>query len=245
MSGYKEEKKLKPLNKIWPVWRWGMIIDLNKCTGCQACVIACKAENNIPFKTKKESLQAREMSWIHMTLTYEGKYPNVKMSFIPVPCLQCENPPCIKVCPVGATYFSEETGIVGQIFGRCIGCRYCTVACPYTVRVFNWFTPEWPGDMKKYTNPDVSKRPRGVVEKCTFCSHRLNAAKDRARQENRGLKQGDYVPACVESCPANAIYFGDLNDPNSIVSKIGKDPRAFKIMEDLGTEPKVIYLHKV
>jgi molybdopterin-containing oxidoreductase family iron-sulfur binding subunit len=236
--------KAKKENSLWPVWRWAMVIDLKKCTGCGACVMACKAENNVPIVTKNQALQSRDMFWIRLMPVYEGKFPEVKMRYIPVPCMHCEEPPCIRVCPVGATYFSEETGIVGQIFGRCIGCRYCTVACPYTVRVFNWKTPEFPGDTKKSINPDVSVRPRGVVEKCTFCSHRLQSAKDRARKNGGKIKEGDYLPACVESCPAGAMYFGDLNDPESTVSKLARDPRAFRLIEDLGTEPKVIYLRE-
>lgn len=241
-----KEKEITSKNKnaLWPVWRWAMVIDLDKCTGCGACVVACKAENNIPVVTKKEALKGREMFWIRLMPVYEGKFPAVKMKYIPVPCMHCDDPPCIRVCPVEATYYSKETGIVGQIFGRCIGCRYCTVACPYTVRVFNWSNPEFPGDFKKSLNPDVFKRPRGVVEKCTFCSHRLHSAKDKARREKRELQEGDYIPACVESCPAKAMYFGDLNNPDSVVSRLARNPRAFRLMEDLGTEPKVIYLRE-
>ena len=236
------EEEIRPQNRLWPSWRWAMVIDLNKCTGCGTCVVACKAENNIPVIEKKESRYGRDMAWIRLMPVVEGEFPEVKMKVIPVPCLHCDNPPCIRVCPVGATYYSKETGIVGQVFGRCIGCRYCTVACPYTVRVFNWYKPEWKGDLNKHLNPDVTVRPRGVVEKCTFCSHRLIKAKDKARKENRELREGDYVPACVENCPAGAMYFGDLNDPESTVSQLAKSERAFRLMEDLGTEPKVIYL---
>lgn len=239
-----EREKRNNKKGLWPEWRWAMVIDLKKCTGCGACVLACKAENNVPVISKEESLKGREMFWIRLMPVYEGTFPNVKMRYIPIPCMHCEEPPCIRVCPVGATYFSKETGIVGQIFGRCIGCRYCTVACPYTVRVFNWKNPEFQGDFKRSLNPDVSLRPRGVVEKCTFCSHRLQSAKDRARKEGREIKEGDYVPACVESCPAGAMFFGDLNDPSSTVSRLARDPRAFRLMEDLGTEPKVIYLRE-
>ncbi len=241
-----KEKEIRPRGKnaLWPVWRWAMVIDLDKCTGCGACVISCKAENNIPVVTKEQALKDREMVWIRLMPVYEGKFPDVKMKYIPVPCMHCDDPPCIRVCPVEATYYSKETGIVGQIFGRCIGCRYCTVGCPYTVRVFNWTNSDFPGDFKKYLNPDVFKRPRGVVEKCTFCSHRLQLAKDKARKEKRELIEEDYVPACVENCPAKAMYFGDLNNPDSVVSKLARDPRAFRLMEDLGTEPKVIYLRE-
>jgi molybdopterin-containing oxidoreductase family iron-sulfur binding subunit len=221
--------------------RWGMVIDLNKCTGCQACVVACKAENNIPFASPKEAQRERVISWIEMIPIFEGEYPDIKARFIPRPCLQCDKPPCVKVCPVGATYRNEE-GIVAQVYSRCIGCRYCTNNCPYTAKYFNWYKPFWPEEMKAYLNPDVSIRPKGVVEKCTFCHHRLQKAKDKARVEKRELKEGDYIPACVQSCPANAMYFGDLDNPKSIVFQLAKSPRAFRLLEELGTEPKVIYL---
>jgi molybdopterin-containing oxidoreductase family iron-sulfur binding subunit len=157
--------------------------------------------------------------------------------------MHCDHPPCVKVCPFGATYKSDE-GINGQIYARCIGCRYCTTACPYTVRYFNWFPPDRPEPMDKSLNPDVSVRPRGVVEKCTFCHHRLIKARDQASFEGRAMRPGEYVPACVESCPADAMSFGDLDDPASEVSQLAHSRRAFKLLEDLGTEPKVIYLRE-
>jgi molybdopterin-containing oxidoreductase family iron-sulfur binding subunit len=147
------------------------------------------------------------------------------------------------VCPVFATQKDEE-GFVAQIYPRCIGCRYCTTACPYTVRDFNWRRPEWPAPMEQSLSPDVSVRPRGVVEKCTFCHHRLQLARDEARAEGRPLREQDYVPACVQTCPANAMAFGDLDDPRSAVARLSRSPRAFRLLEELGTEPKVIYLSK-
>jgi molybdopterin-containing oxidoreductase family iron-sulfur binding subunit len=218
-----------------------MVIDLDKCTGCQACVVACKAENNIPFSSPEQAALGRTISWMEVMMVAEGEYPHVKMRFIPRPCMQCENPPCTKVCPVYATYKNEE-GLVAQIYSRCIGCRYCTNACPYTVKYFNWFEPTWPVEMQRCLNPDVSSRPKGVVEKCTFCHHRLQKAKERARAESRSLQEGDYVPACVQTCPADAMYFGDIDDPSSRVAQLARSSRAFKLLEDLGTEPKVIYL---
>ena len=223
--------------------RWGMVIDLDRCTACQACVVACQAENNQPPPQAGQARSGRSFAWMELITFVEGRYPRVKMGMLPRPCMHCEQPPCVKVCPVGATYKSEE-GIIGQIYGRCIGCRYCTTACPYTVRYFNWYTPDWPEPMRKGLNPDVSVRQKGVVEKCTFCHHRLMRARDEARFEGRPLRPGDYVPACVESCPAKAMVFGDLDDPSSEVSQMATSRRAFHLLEDLGTEPKVTYLRE-
>lgn len=222
--------------------RWGMVIDLDKCTACQACTIACRAENNVPFAGEEQTRKGRAIFWNEVIPIVEGKYPNISTTFIPRPCMHCENPPCVKVCPVGATYLREEDGLVMQNVHRCIGCRYCTVACPYGSRFFNWFKPEWPEPMDNYLNPDVPKRFTGVVEKCTFCIHRIENAKKEAERESREIKDGDVIPACVQTCPANARYFGDLEDPESEVSKLKKSPRAFKLLGDLGTHPKVIYL---
>jgi molybdopterin-containing oxidoreductase family iron-sulfur binding subunit len=155
--------------------------------------------------------------------------------------MQCDNPPCVKVCPVGATYLNDE-GLVAQIYPRCIGCRYCANACPYTAKYFNWYAPEWPDSERQHLNPDVSVRPKGVIEKCTFCHQRLQKAKENARAEERDLREEDYQPACVEACPTAAITFGDLDNPNHRVAKLKEDPRAMRVMEDLGTEPKVYYL---
>ena len=221
--------------------KWTMVIDLDKCTGCMACTVACKAENNVPFSDAEQAALGRTISWLEVMTTTEGDYPHVKTRFIPRPCMQCEKPPCTRVCPVYATYKNEE-GLVGQIYARCIGCRYCTNACPYTVKYFNWFRPTWPAEMQQSLNPDVSIRPKGVAEKCTFCHHRLQKAKGRARAENRALQERDYVPACVQSCPAEAMYFGDIDDQRSTVAQLAKSSRAFRMLEDLGTEPKVIYL---
>jgi len=223
--------------------RWGMIIDLDKCTGCQACVVACKVENNVPFAEPEQAALGRVIAWMDVITTVEGDYPNVRVRHMPRPCMQCDEPPCIKVCPVSATYKNPE-GLVGQIYPRCIGCRYCTNACPYTVKYFNWYAPQWPEQMESYLNPDVAIRPKGVVEKCTFCVQRLQKAREQARVENRQLREGDYIPACVESCPSNAMYFGDLDDPNSKVASLAENARAFLALEELGTEPKVYYLRE-
>jgi molybdopterin-containing oxidoreductase family iron-sulfur binding subunit len=217
---------------------WGMVIDLDRCTGCQACVMACKAENNVPAVGAREAAYGRTISWMQVLTEEDETRPGEVKRFLPRPCLQCDDPPCTKVCPVYATYRNPE-GIVAQIYARCIGCRFCMAACPYNAKYFNWrvYQKEGPGQ-----NPDVSIRPKGVVEKCTFCHHRLQKARERARAEQRDLTPGEYVPACAEACPARAIAFGDLSDPGSEVSRLARSPRAFRLQEELGTKPKVIYL---
>ena len=224
--------------------KWGMVIDLNKCTGCGECVAACKVENNVAIVGQEESEKGRTMLWMDILTIHEGEYQHVKVRYIPRPCYHCDNPPCIKVCPVRATYLNEE-GIVTQIFPQCIGCRYCMAACPYTVKSYDWYEPLWPQEMASALNPDVSVRPAGVVEKCTFCIHRLQKAKEQAAVEDRELQEGDYVPACAESCPTQAISFGDLENPNSEVSLLTRSSRAFRLLEELGTKPKVYYLSEV
>lgn len=221
--------------------KWGMVIDLDKCTACGACVVACQAENNVPPPDSEDRKKGKSIQWMDILPFVEGEYPFVKMRLLPRPCMHCENPPCIKVCPVRATYINQE-GLVGQIYYRCIGCRYCTTACPYTVRYFNWKEPHWPGKMRNSLNPDVSVRTKGVVEKCSFCHHRLLKAREKAKMEKRKLREEDYIPACVQTCPSGAMHFGDLEDRESKVSSLARSLRAFKLMEDLGTEPKVIYL---
>ncbi len=223
---------------------WGMVIDLDRCTGCQACVVACKAENDVPISSPELAASGRKMSWMEVITEIEGEFPDVRMRYIPRPCMHCDNPPCTKVCPTKATYRSDETGIVGQIYPRCIGCRYCMNNCPYTVKYFNFFAADWPDETKECLNPEVSLRPKGVVEKCTFCDHRLIRAKEEARAEGRDLREGDYVPACVAACPTRAIQFGDLEDPASSVARARERSRVFRLMEELGTEPKVYYLRE-
>ena len=221
--------------------RWGMVIDLDRCTGCGACEVACKSENNIATVTPDQADMGRAFAWMRVMTEVSGEFPNTSMHFMPRPCMMCDNPPCVQVCPVGATYINAE-GIVGQIYPRCIGCRYCANACPYTVKYFNWFVPKWPASERAHLNPDVSVRPKGVIEKCTFCHHRLQKAREKARVENRELREDDYQPACAEVCPTGAIVFGDLDNPRHRVQSLKSDARAMRVMENLGTEPKVYYL---
>ena len=221
--------------------RWGMVIDLDRCTGCGACEVACKSENNIATVTPEQADMGRAFAWMRVMTQVSGEFPNNTMHFMPRPCMMCDNPPCVQVCPVGATYINAE-GIVGQIYPRCIGCRYCANACPYTVKYFNWFVPHWPASERAHLNPDVSVRPKGVIEKCTFCHHRLQKAREKARVEKRELREDDYQPACAEVCPTGAIVFGDLDNPRHRVQSLKSDARAMRVMENLGTEPKVYYL---
>lgn len=224
--------------------RWGMVIDLDACTGCQGCTLACAIENNVPPPDPSGEDDHRPFTWMRLLPWFgneEGE--NASGQMFPRPCMQCDDPPCTKVCPVDATNIDRE-GLVRQVYPRCIGCRYCTTACPYTVRYFNWKTPSWPEPLEECLSPDVSIRPAGVVEKCTFCHHRLQRARDAAAAEGRDLREGDYVPACVENCPSHAMVFGDLDDPDSSVARLARSPRAMRLLEELGTKPKVVYLRK-
>tara|TARA_B100000676_G_scaffold272803_1_gene291023 strand:+ start:352 stop:1083 length:732 start_codon:yes stop_codon:yes gene_type:complete len=224
--------------------KWKMIIDIDKCTGCQSCVVACQAENNIPFNTDALFNQKRASEWIRIERYWEGEFPNVKAKFMPVLCQHCNNAPCEPVCPVYAAYHNDQ-GMNVQVYNRCIGTRFCQNNCPYHARFFNWFDPYWPEEMKNQLNPDVTVRSRGIMEKCTFCVQRIRRAEIEAGKENRENVDGDVNPACVQSCPSGALMFGDSLDPDSQISKELDHARKHLLLDHLGTEPNVIYLKKV
>ncbi|MGD2164539.1 MAG: 4Fe-4S dicluster domain-containing protein [Anaerolineae bacterium] len=224
--------------------RWGMVIDLDKCTGCRSCTAACRAENNVPFAGPEQAALGRSIFWQEvLEREIHGSYPFLERQYVPRLCMHCEDPPCVKVCPVGATYPNDE-GVVLVDYERCIGCRLCATGCPYGVRYFNWYPPNLPEPLDQALNPDVPTRPRGVVEKCTFCIHRLEELKAHAAEEGREVTDAEVVllTACNQACPASARYFGDLEDPESTVARLARSPRSFVLLEDLGTEPRVYYL---
>jgi len=223
--------------------RWGMAIDLDRCTGCQACVAACHAENNLPVSDPESAAKGRAVHWIRVDRYYEGEFPDVRVKYMPVLCQQCDEAPCEPVCPVYATYKNPE-GLNVQVYNRCVGTRYCANNCPYSVRFFNWFDPAWTAPLNLQHNPDVSIRMGGVMEKCTFCIQRIKRAETEAKNEKRAVADGDIQPACVQSCPAEAMVFGDLNDPESKASRLAGSGRSTRLLEELGTKPKVFYLQR-
>ncbi len=233
--------------------RWGMAIDLDKCSACQACVVACRTENNVPFAGADDVQKDRAIFWNKFFSDTEGEYPDPKIKLFPRPCMHCEKPPCVQVCPVEATYKNDE-GLVLIRWDRCIGCKYCIMACPYGARNFNYGEPEFPETLGLINNPDRVKdsdgwevgprrRPKGVVEKCTFCVHRIAKAQENGQPVGSDYANG-VIPACAQTCPAGAITFGDLDNPDSLVSQLSRDRRAHRLLEELGTRPKVIYLQE-
>ena len=230
--------------------RWGMVIDLAKCTGCSSCVTACYSENNIPWVGYDDVVRGREMSWMRIERYFEGgTEPGEPVStrHIPMLCQHCENAPCESVCPVYASYHTAD-GLNGQIYNRCVGTRYCSNNCPYKVRYFNWFPYarrafESPLDLQ--LNPEVTVRSRGVMEKCTFCVQRIRGAQHQARLEDRPLRDGDVVTACQQACPSGAIVFGNVNDPESRVTRAKEDHRGYHVLEEINVRPSVTYLARV
>lgn len=222
--------------------RYGMVIDLDRCTGCGACMVACAVENNLPPAPARATDRTGN-TWMRVYPASNGRsFPDGRSVFIPVMCQQCGNTPCASVCPQQAVESDKLTGIVDQMPQRCLGCRYCMAACPYHARYFNWWDPQWPAGAENTLNPDVAPRMRGVVEKCNFCHGRLHAAEEQAAARGkRTIDAADYVPACVEACPMKAMVFGDLNDPGSEVAKLARSGNTFRLLEKLGTDPKIYY----
>jgi molybdopterin-containing oxidoreductase family iron-sulfur binding subunit len=233
--------------------RWAMAIDLDKCTGCSACVTACQSENNVPWVGEQQVMMGREMHWIRIERYYEHvdatRAGDLDIRHLPMLCQHCNNAPCEPVCPVFATYHTPE-GVNAQVYNRCVGTRYCANNCPYKVRVFNWYryTDAIPDPMNWQWNPDVTVRDNGVMEKCSFCMQRVREAENRVALEGRGSipADGDVLMACQQSCPAEAIVWGNIRDPESRVAQVAQNQRTYRVLnEAINTQPAVNYLKKV
>ena len=225
-----------------PIRKWTMLIDMDKCTGCGACVVACHAENNVPIRTEADVARGLGMHWMRTDHYWVSQYPEPRTYFLPMLCQQCYAAPCEPVCPVFATLHNPQENINLQVYNRCVGTRYCQNNDPYKVRFFNFFDPDFPEPLNQQLNPDVTIRTAGIMEKCTFCVQRLRRAEEQARVEGRKFLGSEATPACVQTCPPGALVFGDLNDPNSEIVGLIKDDRSFRLLEHLGTQPSIYYL---
>ncbi|WP_372679204.1 4Fe-4S dicluster domain-containing protein [Desulfosarcina sp.] len=241
-QGYDPKRDLYPPHEH-DGYRWAMIVDMDRCIGCSACVGACYAENNIGMVGEKRIVEGREMAWLQIQ-RYHDPANMARITFLPMMCQHCDNAPCEAVCPVYAPHHSKE-GLNNQIYNRCIGTRFCGQNCPYKVRRFNWFDWERPEPLPMQLNPNVTVRSKGVMEKCSFCIQRIKDAHNVAKNENRPIRDGEVTPACAQTCPTGALTFGSLMDPASRVSQLIKDPRAYQVLGYLNTKPAVIYLKKV
>lgn len=240
-----EMQQLWPNDFVYEGHHWGMAIDLNKCIGCSACVISCQAENNVPVVGKDEVRRRRDMHWIRIDRYYSGEGKDIDAIHQPVMCQHCDHAPCEPVCPVLATVHSKE-GINQQIYNRCVGTRYCANNCPFKVRRFNWFEYDHGDELRRMVlNPDVTVRSRGVMEKCSLCIQRIEAVRNKAKQEGREIRDGEIQLACQQSCPTDAIEFGDLNDPDSRIARLTKDPRHYQMLKEMNFRPTVGYMTKV
>jgi len=228
----------------YPEYKWGMTVDVDRCTGCSACVLACQSENNVPVVGREQAAYGRIQQWLRVERWQEGTPGQPLNMFLPMFCQHCDVAPCEPVCPVYAAYHTRE-GLNGQVYNRCVGTRYCGNACPYHVRRFNWFNYTWTAPLDQQLNPDVTVREAGVMEKCTMCLQRIVAAKAQARDEGRSVKDGDMQTACQQTCPTRAITFGNLKDADARVSKLSLSPRGYHVLGEIGTGPAVTYLRKV
>jgi Fe-S-cluster-containing dehydrogenase component len=241
-EGYDAKRDIYP-EHTHTDYRWGMAVDLDRCIGCGACTVACYAENNIGMVGEKQVLAGREMAWLRIE-RYHDPEDNRKIIFLPMMCQHCDNAPCEAVCPVYAPHHNKE-GLNNQIYNRCIGTRFCGQNCPYKVRRFNWLDWKRPEPLPLQLNPDVTVRSKGVMEKCSFCIQRIKDCHDVAKNEKRMIRDGEVIPACVQTCPTHALVFGNFMDPQSRVRRLIDDRRAYQVLGYLNTKPAVIYLKKV
>jgi molybdopterin-containing oxidoreductase family iron-sulfur binding subunit len=244
---FADETPEHSLYRSWPYegYRWAMSINLNTCIGCNACTIACQAENNIPTVGKEQVIAGREMHWIRVDRYYEGSDAEEKTLFQPVPCMHCENAPCEYVCPVEASVHDSE-GLNVQVYNRCVGTRFCSQNCPYKVRRFNFLEYSKSDEtLKAQKNPEVTVRMRGVMEKCTYCVQRITRGRIEAEKAGRRIQDGEVVTACQAACPTQAIAFGDLNDPQSAVNEAKRSALHYDLLAELNTRPRTSYEARV